>query len=88
MLKPICVSCQRFYRPKQNGVYFIEGMPTNNRKDWKPYKVWAGDLWACPDCHATIIVGTGKREISIQHEPNFKETIANTKADWLMIKDC
>lgn len=27
-MKPICVSCHRFYRPKHNGYFFIEGMPT------------------------------------------------------------
>ena len=26
-MKPICVPCQRFYRPKKNGFMFIEAMP-------------------------------------------------------------
>lgn len=26
-MRPICVPCQRFFRPEKNGVSFIEGMP-------------------------------------------------------------
>ena len=26
-MKPICIPCRRFYRVKQNGYHFIEGMP-------------------------------------------------------------
>lgn len=26
-LKPVCVPCRRFYRPKKNDYRFIEGMP-------------------------------------------------------------
>lgn len=27
-MKPICVPCQRFYRPERNGTPFVEGFPT------------------------------------------------------------
>ena len=27
-MRPICVPCRRFYRPKKNGTYFLEGHPT------------------------------------------------------------
>ena len=48
-MKPICVNCQRFYRPKKNGVFFIESMPTVSGapagktapESWKPYKLWS-----------------------------------------------
>jgi hypothetical protein len=69
-MKPICVPCQRFYRPKRNGVYLCEGMPHGPEWDgksgrdspgWLPYKIWQGDLWECPDCHAQIISGVGAR---------------------------
>ncbi len=51
-MKPICVPCQRFFRPKKNEFYFLEGMPieqgaipgTTEQEQWKPYKLWTGDL--------------------------------------------
>jgi hypothetical protein len=27
-MKPVCIACQRFYRVKKNGHFFIEAMPT------------------------------------------------------------
>ena len=75
-MKPICVKCRRFYRPKKNGTAFIEGMPIYGASVpaglaapelWQPYKLWMGDLWACPDCGSEIIVGTGVKPISERH---------------------
>ena len=67
-MKPICVKCQRFYRAKKNGYYFIEGMPdtgalpgTAEPEKWHPYKVWSGDLWACEGCGHELISGTGRK---------------------------
>ena len=96
MLKPICVPCQRFYRPKKNGVYFIECMQKHSgaasgRKaphSWRPYKVWIGDLWHCLDCGQELIVGVGQVPISEQYKPDFADWIKNTGADWLEVKDC
>jgi hypothetical protein len=28
-MRPICVPCQRFFRPIKNGFHFIEGMPVD-----------------------------------------------------------
>jgi hypothetical protein len=61
-MAPICVPCQRFYRPEKNGYTFLEGMPIANAPPgkeyahaWKPYKLWRGDLWKCEGCgHLTI----------------------------------
>ena len=51
-MKPVCVKCRLFYRPKKNGAYFEEGMPTTEVgvKLWRSYKLWAGDLWQCRGC--------------------------------------
>lgn len=97
MLKPICVPCQRFFRPKENGVYFLEGMPlgglipsppgTLAPERWKPYKLWSGDKWACPDCNAEIIVGVGVAPIAIQHEKDFAETVRKFGAIY-QVNDC
>ena len=37
-MKPICVKCQRFYRMKRQGVYFIERMPKVNGA--RPGNTW------------------------------------------------
>ena len=83
-MKPICVPCQRFYRPKRNGFAFIEGMPIGQdapvgKRDpsaWWPYKLWNGDLWWCPDCGAEIIVGVGAHRVAEHYEPDFSEKVA------------
>ena len=59
---------------------------TRDPSKWKPYKVWSGDLWECPDCHAEIIVGAGLDPIREHHEKDFDKwyAIANT----VQINDC
>jgi len=94
-MKPICVPCQRFYRPKQNGFSFIEGMPI--RKDapkgaeepeaWVPYKLWRGDLWVCQGCGSEIIVGTGVQAVAEHFENDFEDAIRICNAK-LQVNDC
>lgn len=55
MQKPVCVSCQRYYRPAKNGFPYIEGMPMG--EGWTPYKLWLGDQWRCPGCGHEIVIG-------------------------------
>lgn len=94
-MKPVCVPCQRFYRPKTNGLSFIEGMPTGNGvqpglrdpENWKPYKLWMGDLWACPDCGAEIVVGAGQRPVAEHYQPDFQQQVTAHGAV-LQINDC
>ena len=88
-LKPICMKCQLFYRPKKNGVYFTEMMPPySGETGWRPYKIWAGDLWECKGCGHQIISGTGMNPISVQHEVDFKEKQKKLCADEIQINDC
>ena len=95
-MKPVCVPCERFYRPKKNGFYFIEGMPTENGAKagkaepakWQPYKVWAGDLWECPDCGAQIVSGVGLNPIAEQHHDDFASIANQLHAHRLLVKDC
>lgn len=96
-MKPVCVPCQRFYRPAKNGFEFTEGMPVaNNRPQpglaepdkWKPYKLWSGDLWRCPDCGNEIIVGVGYAAISEHYQHDFIANQALCGGDKLLVKDC
>lgn len=93
-MKPICVPCQRFYRPQKNGVFFIEGMPTENAdagtaepEKWQPYKLWSGDRWACEGCGAVIIVGAGLNPVRERHHVDFKEMIKRLDATF-QVNDC
>ena len=78
-MSPICVKCQRFFHPKQNGMCFIEGMPQTNLTrvgsscpdQWQPYKLWSGDLYECAGCGAQTIVGVGQRPLAENHEHDF-----------------
>lgn len=92
MPKPVCVGCERFYRPKVNGYTWIEGMPESadtppglaQPAGWRPYKLWSSDLWECPDCKHQIIVGHCQQPIE-KHDDRF---VGLTKNIELMIKDC
>lgn len=94
-MKPICVSCKRFYRIKKNGYSFIEGMPTVNDApkglsgdgQWVPYKLWVGDLWECPDCYSLIVVGVGQHPIAEHYQSEFKEKITIHQPG-LQVNDC
>lgn len=94
-MKPACVPCQRFFRPKKNGFAFIEGMPIGREAEpglrepqsWKPYKAWVGDLWVCPDCDSEIVVGVGGGPFAEHYQPDFENrcTVFGAK---LQINDC
>ncbi len=95
MPKPVCVKCERFMRPKHNGLAWIEGMPAHEgalvgkpgEGQWRPYKLWLGDLWWCPDCETEIIIGNGHVAVSEHFEDNFCQATEALGAK-LMIKDC
>ena len=94
-MKPICVPCRRFYRPKKNGISFVESMPKVNGalpgnaapNQWRPYKLWMADLWECPDCGGEILVGNGNQPISEHYEPDFAEQV-RTAQPLVTINDC
>lgn len=98
-MKPVCVTCRCFYRPKKNGTYFVEMMPNGTadpranirgkRKPeaWEPYKLWAGDLWECPDCQAQIIVGVPSSPWSEHYKEDFEAQVTARNAT-IQINDC
>lgn len=95
-MKPICVPCERFYRPKKNGFSFIEGMPESvseakpgkaEPEKWAPYKLWMGDLWACPDCGSEIVVGCGRAPLGEHYQPDFADRV-QSYAPALKVNDC
>lgn len=95
MPKPVCVACQRFYRPKKNGAAFIEGMPTDGRaipgtrepEAWKPYKLWLADLWECQGCFHQIIVGAGASPVSEHYRADFALCVETYKPI-VQVNDC
>lgn len=95
MLKPVCIPCRRFFRMKKSGFYFVEGMPKGNHAppgteapdQWAPYKLWAGDVWACEGCGAEIISGTGQNPLGEHYQGDFPEQVARLGAD-LQVNDC
>ena len=95
-MKPVCVPCERFYRPKKNGFAFTEGMPKEGNPRaglaepdrWQPYKLWMGDLWECPDCGHQIISGVGHTPLAEHYEDNFSTRQKSFGAEQLLVKDC
>jgi hypothetical protein len=96
-MKPICVKCQRFYRPKKNGTSFVEMKPRGGSAlappgveapgTCEPYKLWMGDLWECRGCGHELIVGTGQLPISQDFHPDFQKQIKDWRAE-IKINDC
>ena len=87
---PVCVACGLFFKPKKNGFAWVEGMPTvlvNGDEEWKPYKLWLGDLLACAGCGTEIIAGHGREPISIHHEPNFEPRLKAFNPS-VIVNDC
>jgi hypothetical protein len=81
MLKPVCVTCQRFFRMRKGGFYFVEGVPvgadrpaagTAEPDRWRPYKIWAADLYEYQGCGAQILAGFGRDPIAVQHEARLR----------------
>ena len=95
-MKPVCVPCRRFYRPKNIGLRFIEGMPKEgnprpgliDKGSWVAYKLWCGDLWECAGCRSTVIVGVGLKPISDHYKPDFSERVAECPEPIIKINDC
>ncbi len=96
-MKPICVPCRRFFRPIKNGFTFIEGMPDSSEAahlrgkagegHWKPYKLWEGDKWKCPDCGAEIVVGTGREPIREHYQDDFEAVRVRLGGEY-QVNDC
>ncbi len=95
-MKPICIPCQRFFRCKQTGFYFTEGMPvvphalsgTASPESWKPYKAWSGDLFECQGCKAQIVVGVASQPIAEHFKPDFAEQSKSLGCDKYQVNDC
>lgn len=99
-MKPACVKCQRFFRPKKTGFAFIEAMPRSNMGEptraqpgtaephrWTPYKLWIGDLWECEGCGAEAIFGVGQGPVAEHYQPDFSDKVARYGA-FAQINDC
>lgn len=94
-MKPICIPCQRFFKPKKNGFYFLEGMPLENGAPagtagdgkWGPYKLWCGDQFECPGCGSTMIVGTGRTPIAEHYQEDFAKLVESFGATF-QVNDC
>ncbi len=75
-VSPICVKCERFMRPKKNDFKFIEAM-----EDGQPYKLWAGDKWACETCGVEVVVGVARQPIRQHYETDFAEQVTFHKPE-------
>lgn len=95
-MKPICVTCHRFFRPRKTGFYFIEGKPRTNNAlpgkehaaDWEPYKLWSGDRFECEGCGANIVVGVGFNPVAEDHQSKFAGYVKSLGADQFQVNDC
>lgn len=96
MVRPVCVPCQRLFRPSKTGRPFIEQMPVVNRptpgasnpEQWRPYKLWWGDEYTCPGCNAIVIVNM-TYPMAEHFQPDFDVTIERCGGDDILrVNDC
>ena len=86
MNKPVCMKCKKFFRMKKIGTYWTEGMPINNEQtEWKPYKIWSGDLWECKSCGTQIVCGQGYMPVAEQHMEKFQGWLQHSQ---FQVDDC
>lgn len=94
MPKPVCVKCQRFFRPEKNGTFVLENKPIGGHTVpagdiapglWEPYKLWRADKWRCLGCGAEICVGFGNSPVAENYMDNFSESIKKAE---VKVNDC
>ena len=79
----------------KDGFYLIEGMPNGNwvkpgtsePENWKPYKLWVGDLWKCQGCGHTLVVGVGMNPIAEHYQPEFPRYVERLNVTY-QVNDC
>ncbi len=65
-MMPSCLDCRREMRVEKNDQRVIE-----HTEDHKPYKIWSGDTWECPECHIRVVVNYGSTPVSEHFKPEF-----------------
>ena len=77
MARPTCVNCRLFMRCAKNEVTVIEGFPMrmpDGKEEWRPYKMWAADLWRCAKCGFEVITGYARAPwIEGDHDPKWQD---------------
>jgi hypothetical protein len=95
MLKPICVKCGRFFKPKRNGVYVLEQMQRvngaapglENSDSWRPYKLWHADLYEWHGCGTELVTGFGFGPMVEHYMPNFNQALVSHPPS-VIVNDC
>lgn len=71
MTKHVCVHCERALRVKKNGVTICEMFDDPPR----PYALWSGDVYECPECEREVATQFGMRPIALHHQSSFARTL-------------
>jgi hypothetical protein len=88
MLKPICVKCKLFFKPKKSGITVEEGKPVGRDPEvWMPYKLWVADLWECRGCGDQIVYGSGQRPLAEDYQKDYPEVVER-HPPLLRVNDC
>jgi DNA-directed RNA polymerase subunit RPC12/RpoP len=77
MPAPVCLDCNRLYRPHKNGEYWIETKRADEPPyaDGPPYKVWHSDRLKCPACGHEILTGHGRNPAFEQSDAQFADEV-------------
>lgn len=100
MPKPVCVKCQRFYRPLRNAVDVLEQMPngtvprsppgTEAPETWEPYKLWSADKWHCEGCDHELVVSFAQHNYAEHYQEGFQTLLdkVRQKPHFVIVNDC
>lgn len=79
-MKPVCIDCTPEGSTEMNivrtGVVVVE-----YTEDEKPYKLWSGDVAACPVCLREVVCRYGNSAFAHNHEKDFEERLQAAEDD-------
>jgi len=71
--------------PEKNGAPFVEQFKDGD--EWKPYKVWETDMWACPGCGISVLVGFGRQPSAHHMDDGFERVLQRALEDpWVTVE--
>jgi len=70
MGRAVCVKCNQQMGPVKNDFPILE-----TYDDGRPYQIWLGDLYRCPECRGEIVMGFGLRPVAEDWRPDFESKL-------------
>lgn len=84
--KPVCVTCQCEFRPKQCGVGLLDMFYPADKQKPQPYCLWEADIYWCPNCGFEVVMGFADQPYARQNEDGFLDELKHREANGKVIR--